>query len=124
MNASRFVPSGVIAAGVPDVVGIDRPGLIRAVKPCEASLPSMMSVWVTGISVESGISFLTARECSASQKPVGPVRAQWPDVPLTLGPEMNSGFDGIVVAPVYRPIFGLASCLRATGKLDSPVTGV
>ena len=84
-----------------------------------------MSADVTGISVESGISFLTASVCSASQNvPPPPLTAQWPVVPLTFGPVTNSGFDGIVAEPVYRPIFGLTSCLRGTGKLDSPVTGV
>ncbi len=92
-----------------------------------------MSADVTGISVESGISS-DARVCSAcrldrervqrlADEPP-PLTAQWPVVPLTFGPVMNSGFDGIVAEPVYRPIFGLTSCLRATGKLDSPVTGV
>ncbi len=75
MNASRFVPSGVIVVtgGVPVVVvRIDPFGLIRAVKPCETRLPAVMSADVTGISVESGISFLTARVCSASQNVPAP----------------------------------------------------
>src|SRR3954471_3291787 len=40
------------------------------------------------------------------------------------GPSGNSGFDGIVAAPVYRPIFGLASCFRGAGKLLRPMTCV
>ena len=125
MNASRFVPSGVsvVTGGVPVVVvvAIDPFGLISAVKPWETRLPAVMSADVTGINVESGISFLTASVCSASQNvPPPPLTAQSPVVPLTFGPLMNSGFDGIVAAPVYRPIFGLTSCCAATGKLTRP----
>ena len=70
-----------VTGGVPvvDVIGIVPFGLIRAVKPWETSLPAVMSADVTGISVESGISFLTASVCSASQNvPPPPLTAQWP----------------------------------------------
>src|SRR5689334_14650765 len=116
MNASRFVPVGVIVAGVPDVVAIDRFGLMRAVKPSVTRRWLARPADVTGISAESGISSLTASECNASQKPPPkPAAGQYPVVPVTLAPDLNSGFDGIVAPPVYRPIFGLASCRRGAG---------
>ena len=60
-----------------------------------------MSADVTGISVESGISCLTASVCSASQNaPPPPLTGSGRCVPLTFGPAMNSGFDGIVAEPV------------------------
>ena len=74
---------------------------MNAVKPSLTSLPAVRSADVTGISVESGTSSLTARACSASQNAVPPLEsAQWRLVPLTFGPSGNSGFDGIVAAPV------------------------
>src|SRR5690348_5249675 len=100
MNASRFVPVGVIVTGVPDVVAIDRFGLIRAVKPSVTRRLLARSAEVTGISAESGIWSLTASECSASQKrPPKPGGGQYRVVPVTLAPDLSSGFDGIVAPP-------------------------
>ena len=87
---------------MPVVVAIVEPGLMNAVKPSVTRRLLARSVDVTGISDVSGISSLTASACSASQNAAAAGRAPGSSgvLPLMFGPSGNSGFDGIVAAPV------------------------